>query len=477
MMERVCRLTMVFACLTLGVACEGDDGDGGGGEGTADAAPADTMAPDAESDDASAPDADDTPGDTSTDAGGGGGGLAVVETPSAEECGAPEGATLEHAAVAEGHCAWEFAEVSGPRGIEVDGAGDVLVVSENTNDIVALHDDNDNRVIDDGERTTLVEGGPGLNHGLWLKGDYLYASSASTVYRWPYTAGQQSELTDREVIVDGIPTGGHSTRTLVSREGSDWLYVNFGSRGNVTDNDNRALVKRFDLSSIPEGGYDATEAGEVHADGLRNEVALEFDEQGRLWGMQNGMDNLSRDDLGGDIHADNPGEELNLLDESGEFHGYPYCWSEYNLSDDVGMGPGTQWAMPRFMDDGTHDDAWCQNRDNVRPPELVLQAHQAPLGMEFYRGDELDESLQGDALAALHGSWNRPVPVGYSVVRIPFEDGEPTGVEPFLEYAGDGATDDSEWPHRPVEPAVAQEGTLLVTSDASSRVIAVGATD
>jgi glucose/arabinose dehydrogenase len=457
-------------------ACDGGDGEGGGDR--VDVGQMDTMLPDAEpgdveGEDTSTPDV--VPDDTSTDAGGGGD-LEVVETPTADQCGAPAEATLEHAAVAEGHCAWEFADISGPRGIEVDGAGDVVVVSENTNDIVALHDDNDNGVIDDGERTTLVDGGPGLNHGLWLKGDYLYASSASTVYRWPYTAGQQSELTGREVVVDAIPTGGHSTRTLVSREGSDWLYVNFGSQGNVTDNDNRALVKRFDLSSIPESGYEAS-AGEVHADGLRNEVALEFDQQGRLWGIQNGMDNLSRDDLGGDIHADNPGEEVNLLDESGEFHGYPYCWSEYSLPADVGMGPRTQWAMPRFMDDGTHDDAWCQDRDNVRPPELVLQAHQAPLGMEFYLGDELDAALEGDALAALHGSWNRPVPVGYSVVRLPFEDGEPTGVEPFLEYAGDGATDDQEWPHRPVEPAVAEDGTLLVTSDASSRVIAVGATD
>jgi len=49
---------------------------------------------------------------------------------------------------------------------------------------------------------------------------------------------------------------------------------------------------------------------EVYADGLRNEVGLSFDSEGRLWGVENGADNLFRPDLGGDIHLNNPGEEL-----------------------------------------------------------------------------------------------------------------------------------------------------------------------
>ena len=46
--------------------------------------------------------------------------------------------------------------------------------------------------------------------------------------------------------------------------------------------------------------------GEVFADGLRNEVGLAFDSHGVLWGVENGADNLVRDDIGGDIHNDNP---------------------------------------------------------------------------------------------------------------------------------------------------------------------------
>jgi hypothetical protein len=109
-----------------------------------------------------------------------------------------------------------------------------------------------------------------------------------------------------------------------------------------------------------------------------------FDKQGRLWGVENGIDNVFRADLGGDIHENNPSEELNLffpelpgithsrsvlLCSSGAgrnslidacfvvvvglFYGYPYCWSQYNLTI-TGKPPGTQWATDKFLHDGTH---------------------------------------------------------------------------------------------------------------------------
>jgi hypothetical protein len=37
---------------------------------------------------------------------------------------------------------------------------------------------------------------------------------------------------------------------------------------------------------------------------------------------------------------------------SGLFYGYPYCWSQYNLT--TGKPPGTQWATDKFIKDGTH---------------------------------------------------------------------------------------------------------------------------
>ena len=61
------------------------------------------------------------------------------------------------------------------------------------------------------------------------------------------------------------------------------------------------------------------------------------------------------------------------------------------------------------------------------PSQVDLPAHSAPLGMAFYTGGQFPEDYHGDLLVAYHGSWNRSIPTGYSIVRLPFEGGRPTG--------------------------------------------------
>ena len=34
---------------------------------------------------------------------------------------------------------------------------------------------------------------------------------------------------------------------------------------------------------------------------------------------------FKRSDMG-DVHNDNPSEEVNIFDKPGAFYGYPYCW-------------------------------------------------------------------------------------------------------------------------------------------------------
>ena len=79
-----------------------------------------------------------------------------------------------------------------------------------------------------------------------------------------------------------------------------------GRAGNVDSDSSRSRIRRFDVTSIPDGGV-AFSSGELFADGLRNEVGLAFDRHGVLWGVENGADNLQRSDLGGDITNENPG--------------------------------------------------------------------------------------------------------------------------------------------------------------------------
>lgn len=423
-------------------------------------------------DDAPAP-ADSALADsTAEEAGPADTGAADAAVTPTNTCVAPESAAVANASVPDGFCASIWADdLADPRGLFVTDSGDVLVVERGHNQVTVLWDDDGDGVSGEGERAKLAAANR-LNHGVTVYGGHLYASSATTVWRWPYAAGARSDLGTAELVVRDIPSGGHNTRTLaIDRQGL--LYVSVGSAGNVDADSRRSRVRRFDLSNLGSSGTVFSE-GEVFADGLRNEVGLAFDAQGRLWGVQNGIDNLTRTDLGGDIHDDNPAEILSLLDTPGAFHGYPYCWTEFLLPDGVGLGPGTMWAHPNSMNDGTHDDAWCRDPENVDPPELAMQAHAAPLDLEFYDGGSFPASYRGDLFVTFHGSWNRTTPTGYKVVHVDFDDaGRPQPAEPFFEYSGAGDIA-GEWRHRPVGVRVAKDGKLLVSSDRSGVIIAIG---
>jgi glucose/arabinose dehydrogenase len=271
------------------------------------------------------------------------------------------------------------------------------------------------------------------------------------------------------------------------------LYVTVGSAGNVDADSRRAGIFRFNLttSASPTGNQSnpiSFSSGEVFAHGLRNEVGLRFDRNGGLWGVENGVDDLNRQPWG-DMHNDNPAEELNYFGNMsspvGQFYGYPYCWSEYQLAG--GSGPGSQWAQPQTQNDGTHSDDWCKNKANVNPPAFSMPAHVAPLDIYFYYGSNLPAVDYGDAFVSMHGSWNRVKQQGYKVVQIKFFNGRPLQMKSFLFYATHGtiegqSTDDygPDWNFRPVGLTVnpcslsAKGECLFVSNDLGGKIVAVG---
>eukprot|EP01119_Soliformovum_irregulare_P006732 TRINITY_DN1914_c0_g1_i1.p1 TRINITY_DN1914_c0_g1~~TRINITY_DN1914_c0_g1_i1.p1 ORF type:complete len:267 (+),score=53.41 TRINITY_DN1914_c0_g1_i1:576-1376(+) len=214
------------------------------------------------------------------------------------------------------------------------------------------------------------------------------------------------------------------------------MYISIGSSGNVDTNTTRTVIRRFDPPFSVVQNWDD---GVVFASGMRNEVGITFDEEWNLWGVENGVDNLARPPFG-DIHNDNPSEELNLFGHEstppGLFYGYPYCWTEYLLPG--GDGPTSQWAHPAFMEDGIHTDAWCKNESNVVKPVLAMPAHVAPIDIKFYYGDTFDGIARGDAFVSWHGSWNRSPEQGYKVVHVSFQDGMPVSFDPFFFYSPPG---------------------------------------
>jgi glucose/arabinose dehydrogenase len=400
---------------------------------------------------------------------GGSGGGAPVTTNS---CDVPSSAIVD-AWTADPHfCMIRWAtNVPHARGLAIAPNGDLFVATDG--DVTVLYDADGDGLSGASERSTFADV-PGANHGIWLTATHLYASSSTTVYRWAYTAGQRTASGDRETVVSGIAPGGHSTRTLVV-DSQNRLYVSIGSAGNVdtatgtTPPANRALIRRYDLTNVPPGGYQVSQ-GELFASGLRNESGLNLDSQGRLWGTENGRDNLLGDD-----HYDNPAEEVNLFDMArpGRNYGYPFCWSEGLWTDSLAKGPGTQHLdndMP-----GTFTEGACQDSNVVAPPAFSLRAHLAPLDIVEYTGNAYPAEFRGSLFVTSHGSWNRESgQVGRLILRLRMTNGMPSQVDNFLGESNNGNLREGRWGVRPVGIRVDASGLLTFTDDLSLTVNKIG---
>ena len=94
-----------------------------------------------------------------------------------------------------------------PRSVVKTENGDVLVLDRGRNPpaIVSLHDDDNNGVA---ESLSTIAEMAGLNHGLAVHNNFVYASSDTTVWRWPYKANQRVKSTSEEVVVKNINANG-----------------------------------------------------------------------------------------------------------------------------------------------------------------------------------------------------------------------------------------------------------------------------
>ncbi|KAI1171987.1 soluble quino protein glucose dehydrogenase [Nemania sp. FL0916] len=325
----------------------------------------------------------------------------------------------------------------------------------------------------------------GLNHGIVLSADgkTLYASSATSVFSYAYDQATGDVGPDETLIISGMNPEGHPTRTLIfPPHRADLLVVSHGSNGNLdlesmNSKVARAIVKVFNISSIPEGGYKYASDGWNAGYGLRNEVGLAFDGNNMLWGVENSADDLVRTVNGSttDVHHTNPAEELNFIGDvtvpNNKWYGYPYCftvWSPDVMTDRT-FQVGDQFVqVPRanFTDDT------CA-KISV-PPVLSFDAHTAPLDAKF-------DADFGNLFVTLHGSWDRQPPAGYKVVAVPFAQGRDGSYGPTAASWSSKGTIDVFYPPdeglcsdttclRPVGLVFDAAGRLYVTSDGSGEV-------
>jgi glucose/arabinose dehydrogenase len=313
--------------------------------------------------------------------------------------------------------------LNGPRFITFSPEG-VLYVADRGNDrIVALPDADGDGHVD--EVRVAAENLESPHSLVFHEGD-LFVGVPSGVIRLADSDGD-GLFEERMTLIDDYPTRGHSTRTVLFLPDGR-MAVSVGSSCNVCEEEDprRAAVLIYDS---PEA------TGErVFASGLRNAVGLALHpDTGALWATNNG-----RDMMGDDL----PPETIEVL-KDGSDHGWPRCHSGRIEDPEYGY-PGA-----------------C---DGVTPPLVEMQAHSAPLGLAFYTGNAFPAEYQGDLFIAFHGSWNRSVPTGYKVVRLPLDGEKPTG--PVQDFATGWLDEASgQVSGRPVGLGVGPDGALYISDD------------
>lgn len=319
-----------------------------------------------------------------------------------------------------------------PRWMAIAPNGDVFLAEPRADKITLLRDENGDGKAD--KSFTFAQGFE-RPHGLAVHDGALYVGDLNAVWRLSYKDGAtQSGMRERISHEDFGGKTGHGTRDIAFSPKGE-LFLAIGSAGNVDEGEPRT---RATVQLVKKDGM-----LETFAAGLRNPVGIAFypgtDE---LWVGVN-----ERDGLGDNL----PPDYLTRL-EKGAFYGWPYAY--------IGPHPDPTLGAKR-------PDLVAK----TKTPDVLFQAHSAPLGLAFYEGSQFPAEYKGDAFVSLHGSWNAGKPTGYKVVRVHFAGGKSTGgYENFVTGFWDGKTSPAKVYGRPAGLAVAKDGSLLIADDAGKTV-------
>jgi glucose/arabinose dehydrogenase len=322
-----------------------------------------------------------------------------------------------------------------PRWLAVAPNGDVFVTLPRDDKVMLLRDADGNGKA---ELQSVFAEGFSQPHGLAIHDGYLYVGDVNRVWRIAWQPGDTKARAAPEPVTDsgvfGEPSG-HWTRNLVFTPDGKHFIVTVGSASNIGAEDPPV---RATLQSFAASGHDQ----QTLASGLRNPVGIAYRPgSGDLYVVVN-----ERDGLGDGLVPD----FLTRIVPGG-FYGWPYSYIGQNVQPDIPPHPA---LVAKAI-----------------VPDLLFQSHSAPLGLAFYDGTMFPPEYRGSAFVALHGSWNAGRPTGYKVVFVPFTDGKPANYyENFLTgFWTAGHAPAQVW-GRPVALAVAKDGSLLLSDDASGTI-------
>jgi glucose/arabinose dehydrogenase len=280
----------------------------------------------------------------------------------------------------------------------------------------------------------------GLNrpYGLALHDGFLYVGEPDSIKRYKYDAKAMTASGGQEIVaLKGEPdfNEGHWTRSILFTRDGKRFCVGTGSGSNVDagEDPRRAAINCYNADG---SGH------EIYASGTRNPIGLQwYPDTDVLWAAVQ-----ERDLLGDDLVPD-----YFTHIQKGGFYGWPYAYAGPNED------PRRKGEKPDLVAKTIKGD-------------VLLGSHVAVLDFLFYTGKQFPNSYQGGAFLALHGSWNRSMRVGQSVVFIPFKDGKPAGDMKEIVKGWMIGPDQREVWGRPVGLLQLPDGSLLITDDGGNKI-------
>lgn len=267
-----------------------------------------------------------------------------------------------------------------------------------------------------------------MPNGVAYKDGDLYIAEVNRILKISDVESKLDNPGTPEVIYDQYPTDKHHGWKYIAFGPDGKLYVPIGAPCNICDREEDIYntITRMD----PDGSN-----MEIIADGVRNSVGFDWHPDTKeLWFTDNGRD------LWGD---DKPGCELNRVTKDGQHFGFPYCHQGNLLDDEFGKGKS------------------CAD---YTAPVQILDAHVAPLGMEFTSESTWPDKYKNCVLIAEHGSWNRTKKSGYKISMVTLDENlNATAYEDFA-TGWLNPEDEDVW-GRPVDMEWMPDGSLLVSDD------------
>lgn len=326
----------------------------------------------------------------------------------------------------------------------------LYVANKNSGEVLALPDRDKDGVAD--EAVVAVEG-LDKPHDLTFYNGALYVTEERRVIK--LTDDNRDGIYEhRSVFIDSLaqgaqqPGGGHDTRTIVFDPKNHRVFISIGSSCNICREQERAIIEVYNEDGTGR---------QVYANGARNAVGMTLHPvTGELWATNNGSD----------WQGDNiPPEWIDIV-RPGGFYGHPFASYPGPTYYNFDIVVGGYRDIPPIT---TADSALVKK---MVPPAALVQAHTAPMAIEFSNAS-FPEQFRNGAFIALRGSWNRQKPAGYKVVYMQLSGSRDTTAEYIGDFMTGFLTQEADVWARPVGLATDSRGNLYVSSDDKEEFIAI----